>query len=988
MLLHRRSIVLEVCLVLIVAQAASSADYDYKPTKKDHYSGYSDKQKEPDYIKLFEESQPSASNNDEKKSNYYGFVNPAEFEAFFSSPLQGFGEQSGKESKSPQSFAASPKAEADPFEGFDEDDKEEASEDNPLHKDYFEENKKARKAEEDDVNPGPYYDSHQIPVPDVYGNEERAQSKDDVETIPPPLKGKHKKKKVKASSSAPDYEIFHGYGTYEPLTKSEGQAEQSKLDPLTYYGIKNIDYNTGKSSSSVSQHPAASYVASRKVPTSTLSPYEQYGFEPAASNYEALQSKYFESVATTRSPLKNSESAHLNGEDQDGGTASSNKAESTQNKDCRKIEGPENADGMNCFVCENAVNKAKYTQCSYTSSEQPVNQYAGSSIRYSTPVKAPASFLRNKRSSEKDSYKDDPYYIVSERNRKYFEDYEKDHEAAQSEREKDYNYEPFGPEEYESYSESQSSELLKQPGACTKVDRDGMTCTVCKDPKTGGNFEQCSYTSAPKGQTYAYVAEKKYDSDNDDNPEESKVVTKANEGGEEESEEDPQKGSSSAPVPQSAEAPEEKFSSATKSKIEKDATPELAVAASEISSQIVKSPIPELAVAASATKSQIRPSPDKSIAGSAAKSATGPIPELTAAGTTIDATGGAETEEDDDESSSEEESDDAETKKKEKQAEEDLYGPSYFNYGELKKDKKLVDDDPYDVPEHFAESINKEKASDSDDYNFDEYHYKLFPELNNENAESRTEEQVTEPSEQKQHDVEEVLAEFAKKDRSNCKKAEKNGMTCFLCVDQNKVQHEECMYIAESKPKPTHIAYHEVQRLKDPKGEHQPFALDESENEEESKKVETIASTPQSVADLLQPQASETSKRKKFFKKVITNPQALSNVELTAAASGIQESVVVPFEKEKKKYVKQTIKDSRASGSAPDSERLQEEEGAKKQDAEEPEAPKEIDVDDEEGAYSHETKPVFSKLYGTTLPRYMVEKTEFEKDFDAASGFA
>lgn len=76
------------CLVLIVAQAASSADYEYKPTKKDHYSGYSDKEKEPDYDKLFAESQPSASNNNEKKSNYYGFVNPAEFEAFFSSPLR------------------------------------------------------------------------------------------------------------------------------------------------------------------------------------------------------------------------------------------------------------------------------------------------------------------------------------------------------------------------------------------------------------------------------------------------------------------------------------------------------------------------------------------------------------------------------------------------------------------------------------------------------------------------------------------------------------------------------------------------------------------------------------------------------------------------------------------------------------------------------------------------------------------------------------
>lgn len=73
-----------------------------------------------------------------------------------------------------------------------------------------------------------------------------------------------------------------------------------------------------------------------------------------------------------------------------------------------------------------------------------------------------------------------------------------------------------------------------------------------------------------------------------------------------------------------------------------------------------------------------------------------------------------------------------------------------------------------------------------------------------------------------------------------------------------------------------------------------------------------------------------------------------------------------------------------ASGSAPDSERL---EDSRKKNSDEPEAPKEIDVGDEEGAYSHETKPVYSKLFGTTLPKYMVEKTEFEKEFDAVSGF-
>lgn len=88
------------------------------------------------------------------------------------------------------------------------------------------------------------------------------------------------------------------------------------------------------------------------------------------------------------------------------------------------------------------------------------------------------------------------------------------------------------------------------------------------------------------------------------------------------------------------------------------------------------------------------------------------------------------------------------------------------------------------------------------------------------------------------------------------------------------------------------------------------------------------------------------------------------------------------------RYVKETIKDSRGAGSAPDSERVEDESTKQNKETEEPESPKEIEVGDEEGAYSHETEPVYSKLYGTVLPKYMVEKTDYEKDFDAASGFA
>ncbi|CAG9763325.1 unnamed protein product [Ceutorhynchus assimilis] len=793
--------------VLVVALAA---EYDYS----DEYS-YGDERPAADYTKYFNQVGAASgvvANKQEKPQESFGFIPPAEFESFFNTPLTHFGAEA-KASNAPQAFLPQPKK-LTPFDAFRQTAAVEP-------KDYFEESQKNQES----VKPGPHYVSHQVPAPENYDAEERAQSKDDVETIPPPLNKKHKKVKP----------VTPSYDTYDDLdviTKTNEQVNEPKINPLAYYGTKSANYETGKSSSTVSQYPAAAgYLSSLKIPTTTVTtPYQKYSYQPI--NYEALQSKYLEALVST--PSTNI--------DDNGAAHSENAPENLKNKDCRKIHSPENAENMNCFVCEDAPNKSKYTQCSYKSSEEPVNEFAGSSIRYSSPVKAPIGF-RHKRSPRKGKYSDDPYFQVSQRNRKYFEDYDKEQQAAESERQKDFHYKPYQPEEYESYSESQSSEILKQPGACKKVDRKGMTCTVCKDPKTGGNFEQCSYTSAPKENKYAYVAEKKYDSE-DDEPEETKTVTK-----------------------QSSEE-------------------------------------------ASTAK------PD----------------ELEVAASTVE-----ETEVENDEEEKEESDDDDESE-----------APA-FNYQELKKEKALINDDPYNVPEHFAESVSNKKTTEdnnNNEENFDEYHYKLFPELNNKEEADEEEEQKTDATEQKQQDVEEVLAEFAKKDRSNCKKAVKNGMTCFLCVDKNKVQHEECMYIAESKPKPTHIAYHEVQRLKDPKNNNP------EEETEESKKVE----------------AAVTPKRKKFFKKVATS-------ELNPAASNKYQTIV-PF-------------DLKASASAPDAERLEDapQKEASEQTETETPTPPEVEVGDEEGAYSHETKPTYSKLFGTTLPKYMVEKTEFEKDFDEVSGF-
>ncbi|XP_058811345.1 DNA ligase 1 [Topomyia yanbarensis] len=47
-----------------------------------------------------------------------------------------------------------------------------------------------------------------------------------------------------------------------------------------------------------------------------------------------------------------------------------------------------------------------------------------------------------------------------------------------------------------------------------------------------------------------------------------------------------------------------------------------------------------------------------------------------------------------------------------------------------------------------------------------------------------------------------VLADFATRDWSNCKKATKNELTCYTCTDKDGVKHEECMYVSESHPSP------------------------------------------------------------------------------------------------------------------------------------------------------------------------------------------
>lgn len=300
-------------------------------------------------------------------------------------------------------------------------------------------------------------------------------------------------------------------------------------------------------------------------------------------------------------------------------------------------------------------------------------------------------------------------------------------------------------------------------------------------------------------------------------------------------------------------------------------------------------------------------------------------------------------------------------------------------------------DDSYQVPKHFVNVASKSqksggqgltpelygsadssetnekqvKKNDKNDYpDLEEYHFKLFPQYNKQ--ESKTQEKRVEvpdeyknyEAEETQKDVEEVLAEFAKKDRSNCKKAYKKGMTCYLCVDKKGLEHEECMYISESQPKASHVAYHEVQKTNNPK-----TAAPADGTKSESQIQET----------------EEPSKKKRFYKKVTTQ----SPIEIEAEASKIAPQPSTPAILPKKnlrklKRSKNIPKDMQTAASTKSKVTI------KKQKIVEPtlKTPAEFAVGPEEGAFSSETKPVYSKLFGTSLPKYMVEKSEYEKDFD------
>ncbi|XP_070518427.1 hepatoma-derived growth factor-related protein 2 isoform X1 [Cardiocondyla obscurior] len=126
-----------------------------------------------------------------------------------------------------------------------------------------------------------------------------------------------------------------------------------------------------------------------------------------------------------------------------------------------------------CYKCKNPKTKSTYERCLY-------NSYPEESTSASTKVeryRAPAGF-RYRRSNYERNRNDygrprNPYRFTDE----YFTDATRDIPAA-----------------YENKGEK-----------CDKIVRDSMVCMVCKDAKTNGKYEQCSYVKQPREKAYSYV---------------------------------------------------------------------------------------------------------------------------------------------------------------------------------------------------------------------------------------------------------------------------------------------------------------------------------------------------------------------------------------------------------------------------------------------------------------------------------------------------
>lgn len=786
-------------------------------------------------------------------------------------------------------------------------------------KDYFEQlqNRPSSEKEGYEGKPGPSYSANRAPAQFAYENRGHkkgvATEVHDLTEKPPKQRAPKKYKKPENAESGESAEYKEDVSYTYP--SAESYYQPSAPTPTG----KVADYNTGKSSSTVSQNPYTpgyytKLAQGSAAPTPSLSPYEKFSFQPASSDYISSVAPFnpsYDKAASTAVPNPQYQSS----ENVEKALA--------ENKNCKKIDkkiqskdiktGRYKRQTMNCFICQDPDTKSNFEQCTYTTDSAPKSYYASATNTYKAVV--PSEPYRHKRYSDGEGQVD-PYDLV--KHDKYHsrpkafdgKHYQPPKETAESNR--DYQYTPTYKKEEpkKSFSEQKADELIQKGGEnCEKVQREEMSCVVCTSAETGGNYEQCSYSSAPAQQKYAYVREQKFD----------------------------------GPVPS-------------------DKTPQASHA----------SKAAELADNSNKQEAKTEEPRYSSYQSDFHRGREEPLPNY----------GRRDEEPKSSEKLEKTENDNSQNKQKENNRGATRYQiPSHFEYETSSSDKKPggrgLDPRLYGGEEEEEETEatqnqkkeDKSKKKDDDEYEFPalgEYKFKYFPDFLKEESETAESKVVVEPAKK---DVEEVLAEFAKKDRSNCQKAEKNGMTCYLCTDKNGLQHEECMYISESAPKQSHVAYHEKQEVQS-----KPSAINGTQVQSQSKQApatsEPVPAASEQMINRIKFKANTPLHEEE--KAAASNKNSKKAKEQTTSESRNDEDEAVEKDGDEKEGTEET----KTKG------KQKEEEDDKITDVPEPPTPEEFKVGEKEGAYSEETRPVYSKALGVTLPKYMLTKSESEAIFD------
>ncbi|XP_076163204.1 uncharacterized protein LOC143144555 [Ptiloglossa arizonensis] len=141
------------------------------------------------------------------------------------------------------------------------------------------------------------------------------------------------------------------------------------------------------------------------------------------------------------------------------------------NKDekCEKIV----KDSMVCMVCEDTKSNGKYEQCSYFRRPNEKKYAYSKSSSFKNPEK------RGKEDTERS---------------------DREHSESKPVRER------------ANIEKEDTSQGSKESSNCQRVEKDSKTCTVCKDPDTGANYEKCSYTYQPDDKVYKFSRSKSFGS--------------------------------------------------------------------------------------------------------------------------------------------------------------------------------------------------------------------------------------------------------------------------------------------------------------------------------------------------------------------------------------------------------------------------------------------------------------------------------------------